>query len=343
MKGVFVWTAALTLLWSSVSASADVAGSREAFAKMDYVKVVSSYDGVNATDMNDRALYRYAISLHRVGRSVEALEKLKLAEAANPSGSFASSPQRLALWRTEIGVAAASARPAVVTPVVTQPAVIAPTATASVAALGTVVSEVTVAVAPSAEVVLPQPVAVEAPPINTATVPATLAPKKTKAEQEQSPFVLEPLSIVALLISAAGLGFGLGLRRTEPQCAMLHNSPIEDDRSTQALVKPSFLGIEDMPSKSQAARQAIEELMSVMVATDTTQSVLYMRLHEASGALGSEYEPLPSGQSVDVRSIIDITVAEQDAAPTKSPAVKLSDLRGKDLSSLFQERFKQQA
>lgn len=76
--------------------------ARTALAEGQFERVVQIYAGYESAKLNDRALYRLAIALQRQGKSEQAGRALSLAMAANPSGTFASTPERLASLREAI-------------------------------------------------------------------------------------------------------------------------------------------------------------------------------------------------------------------------------------------------
>lgn len=91
-----------TSAWAaSTVAQADVA-ARKALSLSQYSAVVKSYDGFEASELNEQSFYRLAIAQQRLGLSFEAKKSLDQALAKNPSGSFASSPERLALLKDDI-------------------------------------------------------------------------------------------------------------------------------------------------------------------------------------------------------------------------------------------------
>lgn len=80
--------------------------ARQALASNNYGAVVAAYAGAEQTSLSDVALYRLAIAEFKLGRPVPATELFARALALNPSGTFASSPERLQSWKLTFAQAA---------------------------------------------------------------------------------------------------------------------------------------------------------------------------------------------------------------------------------------------
>lgn len=102
------WVAAVAALmcacatWAAPTIAQADAAARSALALNQYSRAVVSYEGLDQSLLTEQSFYRLAIAHQRLGDSVEAKKALERALAKNPSGSFASSPARLALLKTDI-------------------------------------------------------------------------------------------------------------------------------------------------------------------------------------------------------------------------------------------------
>lgn len=93
--------------WAAPSAGqADIA-ARKALELKQYGDVIKAYEGVDNQSLTEQALYRLAISYQRTGNAAAALNALDQALVKNPTGSFASTPARLASLRESINNALA--------------------------------------------------------------------------------------------------------------------------------------------------------------------------------------------------------------------------------------------
>lgn len=69
--------------------------ARTALAARDYVRVISLYESSSADEMSAVSFYRLAIAYQKTEQPKLALASLMAALVKNPSGSFASTPERL--------------------------------------------------------------------------------------------------------------------------------------------------------------------------------------------------------------------------------------------------------
>jgi hypothetical protein len=79
------------------------AAARSALEAKDYVKVVATYEPFCGNELSAAALYRLAIAYQKLGNPRSAKASLDQALVLNPSGTFASSLQRLETLRNDIG------------------------------------------------------------------------------------------------------------------------------------------------------------------------------------------------------------------------------------------------
>lgn len=76
--------------------------ARKALEQKQYSQVLAAYQAVPLDRLSDKSHYRMAIAFLRLGNFSAASDSLKAALKLNPSGSFASSPERVSALKTDI-------------------------------------------------------------------------------------------------------------------------------------------------------------------------------------------------------------------------------------------------
>lgn len=294
------------------TASEDAA-ARVALARGDYQGVVEAYSSRPDTSLNDKALYRLSIALHKLGVSKAAAALLARAEMINPKGTFASSPERLKSWKKEINDAAAAA-----------------TSDSKELAIpswpGGVTTGTPVAAAPDVPptslpaVSLVAPVSAPAAAASEAVVQAqkVVTPKVVASSDRLDPRIL-PIAVAFPLILVTLLGWYL-LRRQKASPAVL-------ERVRQA----------QLQGQLEVVRDEMADLIGRLVAGKAENTEIFGSLRAVMPVIEREI-----GRARYMATTDDGLLAHDDAEAAKlmerlnKAPLKLSETSGSDVAALFQ-------
>ncbi len=300
--------------WASgagAQTASEDAAAREALARGDYQAVVAAYPSHADRYLNDKALYRLSIALHKLGQSKAAAALLARAEMINPKGTFASTPDRLKSWKQEINAAAAVTAEAKDLAIPSWPGGV--TTGSPVAA---------VAVAPPAELPALSPVAPASAPTAAASEAAAQVQKQVVPKVVASSDRLDPriLIAVALPLTLIILLSWYVLRRRKP-------SPAALERVRQA----------QLQGQLEVVRDEMADLIGRLVSGKAENTELFGSLRAVMPVIEREI-----GRARYMATADDGLLAHDDAEAAKlmerlnKAPLKLSETSGTDVAALFQ-------